>query len=155
MAILSVSPEGATLFGMTAGTAAALIAYVGKSSPLGKPGHGNRKYPVRHGRRPRIREFMEEEEMALPKEKGKKNDLPLRISHLSFAYEKGHPLFKDFSLTLEAGCHLTLTGRTGSGKSTLFKLITGLCLPDSGTIALFGMNPAAIPPKERRKSSVS
>lgn len=30
MAILSVSPEGATLFGMTAGTAAALIAYVGK-----------------------------------------------------------------------------------------------------------------------------
>lgn len=36
MAILSVSPEGATLFGMTAGTAAALIAYVGKSSPLWK-----------------------------------------------------------------------------------------------------------------------
>lgn len=59
--------------------------------------------------------------------------------------------FQDFSLTLEAGCHLTLTGRTGSGKSTLFKLITGLYLPDSGTIALFGMNPAAIPPKERRK----
>lgn len=36
MAILSVSPEGANLFGMTAGTAAALIAYVGKSSPLWK-----------------------------------------------------------------------------------------------------------------------
>lgn len=152
MAILSVSPEGATLFGMTAGTAAALIAYVGKIfSPLESLGMEIENIQSAMAGVHRIREFMEEEEMALPKEKGKKNDLPLRISHLSFAYEKGHPLFKDFSLTLEAGCHLTLTGRTGSGKSTLFKLITGLCLPDSGTIALFGMNPATIPPKERRK----
>lgn len=152
MAILSVSPEGATLFGMTAGTAAALIAYVGKIfSPLESLGMEIENIQSAMAGVHRIREFMEEEEMALPKEKGKKNDLHLRISHLSFAYEKGHPLFKDFNLTLESGCHLTLTGRTGSGKSTLFKLITGLCLPDSGTIALFGMNPAAIPPKERRK----
>ncbi len=152
MAILSVSPEGASLFGMTAGTAAALIAYVGKIfSPLESLGMEIENIQSAMAGVHRIREFMEEEEMALPKEKGKKNDLPLRISHLSFSYEKGHPLFKDFSLTLEAGCHLTLTGRTGSGKSTLFKLITGLYLPDSGTIALFGMNPAAIPPKERRK----
>lgn len=152
MAILSVSPEGATLFGMTAGTAAALIAYVGKIfSPLESLGMEIENIQSAMAGVHRIREFMEEEEMALPEEKGKKNDLPLRISHLSFSYEKDHPLFKDFSLTLESGCHLTLTGRTGSGKSTLFKLITGLCLPDSGTIALFGMNPAAIPPKERRK----
>lgn len=152
MAILSVSPKGATLFGMTAGTAAALIAYVGKIfSPLESLGMEIENIQSAMAGVHRIREFMEEEEMALPREKGKKNDLPLRISHLSFSYEKGHPLFKDFSLTLESGCHLTLTGRTGSGKSTLFKLITGLCLPDSGTIALFGMNPAAIPPKERRK----
>lgn len=152
MAILSVSPEGATLFGMTAGTAAALIAYVGKIfSPLESLGMEIENIQSAMAGVHRIREFMEEEEMTLPEEKGKKSDLPLRISHLSFSYEKGHPLFKDFSLTLESGCHLTLTGRTGSGKSTLFKLITGLCLPDSGTIALFGMNPAAIPPKERRK----
>lgn len=152
MAIFSVSPEGASLFGMTAGTAAALIAYVGKIfSPLESLGMEIENIQSAMAGVHRIREFMEEEEMALPKEKGKKNDLPLRISHLSFSYEKGHPLFKDFSLTLESGCHLTLTGRTGSGKSTLFKLITGLYLPDSGTIALFGMNPAAIPPKERRK----
>lgn len=152
MAILSVSPRGASLFGMTAGTAAALIAYVGKIfSPLESLGMEIENIQSAMAGIHRIREFMEEEEMALPEEKGKKNDLPLRISHLSFSYEKDHPLFKDFSLTLEAGCHLTLTGRTGSGKSTLFKLITGLYLPDSGTIALFGMNPAAIPPKERRK----
>lgn len=152
MAILSVSPEGAALFGMTAGTAAALIAYVGKIfSPLESLGMEIENIQSAMAGVHRIREFMEEEEMALPAGNGKKSDLPLRISHLSFAYEKGHPLFKDFSLTLEAGCHLTLTGRTGSGKSTLFKLITGLYLPDSGTIALFGMNPAAIPPKERRK----
>lgn len=152
MAILSVSPRGASLFGMTAGTAAALIAYVGKIfSPLESLGMEIENIQSAMAGVHRIREFMEEEEMALPEEKGKKNDLPLRISHLSFSYEKDHPLFKDFSLTLESGCHLTLTGRTGSGKSTLFKLITGLCLPDSGTIALFGMNPAAIPPKERRK----
>lgn len=152
MAILSVNPEGASLFGMTAGTAAALIAYVGKIfSPLESLGMEIENIQSALAGVHRIRAFMEEEEMTLPEEKGKKSDLPLCISHLSFSYEKGHPLFKDFSLTLEAGCHLTLTGRTGSGKSTLFKLITGLYLPDSGTIALFGMNPAAIPPKERRK----
>lgn len=152
MAILSVSPEGATLFGMTAGTAAALIAYVGKIfSPLESLGMEIENIQSAMAGVHRIREFMEEEEMALPAGNGKKSDLPLCISHLSFSYEKDHPLFKDFSLTLESGCHLTLTGRTGSGKSTLFKLITGLYLPDSGTIALFGMNPAAIPPKERRK----
>lgn len=152
MAILSVSPEGASLFGMTAGTAAALIAYVGKIfSPLESLGMEIENIQSAMAGVHRIRAFMEEEEMTLPAGNGKKSDLPLCISHLSFSYEKGHPLFKDFSLTLEAGCHLTLTGRTGSGKSTLFKLITGLYLPDSGTIALFGMNPAAIPPKERRK----
>lgn len=152
MAILSVSPRGASLFGMTAGTAAALIAYVGKIfSPLESLGMEIENIQSAMAGVHRIRAFMEEEEMTLPAGNGKKSDLPLRISHLSFSYEKDHPLFKDFSLTLEAGCHLTLTGRTGSGKSTLFKLITGLYLPDSGTIALFGMNPAAIPPKERRK----
>lgn len=135
MAIFSVSPRGATLFGMTAGTAAALIAYVGKIfSPLESLGMEIENIQSAMAGVHRIREFMEEEEMALPAGNGKKSDLPLCISHLSFAYEKGHPLFKDFSLTLESGCHLTLTGRTGSG-----------------TIALFGMNPAAIPPKERRK----
>lgn len=118
MAILSVSPEGATLFGMTAGTAAALIAYVGKIfSPLESLGMEIENIQSALAGVHRIRAFMEEEEMTLPEEKGKKSDLPLRISHLSFSYEKGHPLFKDFSLTLESGCHLTLTGRTGSGKA--------------------------------------
>ena len=159
------TPLSATLFGIMVedvglafsvafvpGFAAALIAYVGKIfSPLESLGMEIENIQSAMAGVHRIREFMEEEEMALPAGNGKKSDLPLCISHLSFAYEKGHPLFKDFSLTLESGCHLTLTGRTGSGKSTLFKLITGLCLPDSGTIALFGMNPAAIPPKERRK----
>ena len=130
MAILSVSPEGANLFGMTAGTAAALIAYVGKIfSPLESLGMEIENIQSAMAGVHRIRAFMEEEEMTLPAGNGKKSDLPLCISHLSFSYEKGHPLFKDFSLTLEAG----------------------LYLPDSGTIALFGMNPATIPPKERRK----
>ncbi|WP_299143693.1 ABC transporter ATP-binding protein [uncultured Dialister sp.] len=150
LCILSASGSAA-LFGMTAGTAAALIAYVGKIfSPLESMGMEIENIQSAMAGAHRIRAFMMEKEMEIPPA-GKENSIPLEIRHLSFAYDKGHPLFNDFSLTLKAGEKLTIAGRTGSGKSTLFKLICGLYPPDKGTISLFGQNPQSLPPEKRRE----
>lgn len=155
MCILSVSGTDFTaLFGMTAGTAAALIAYVDKVfSPLQSMGMEIENIQSAMAGAHRIREFLGEKEMETtetsPRETGA---LPLSISHMSFAYEGDHPLFHDFSLTAKAGEKITIAGRTGSGKTTLFKLICGLYEPTGGSIAVFGRSPAAIPPEDRRKT---
>jgi ATP-binding cassette subfamily B protein len=155
MCILSVSGTDFTaLFGMTAGTAAALIAYVDKVfSPLQSMGMEIENIQSAMAGAHRIREFLGEKEMDAPAEPPKETDpLPLSISHMTFAYDGDHPLFHDFSLTARAGEKITIAGRTGSGKTTLFKLICGLYEPTEGTITVFGQRPSAIPPEDRRKT---
>lgn len=44
----------------------------------------------------------------------------------------------DFSLSVAAGEFLTVIGRSGCGKTTMLKMINGLCRPDSGTVAVQG-----------------
>lgn len=155
MCILSVSGTDFTaLFGMTAGTAAALIAYVDKVfSPLQSMGMEIENIQSAMAGAHRIREFLVEKEMDAPAEPPKETaPLPLSISHMTFAYDGDHPLFHDFSLTAKAGEKITIAGRTGSGKTTLFKLICGLYEPTEGTITVFGRRPSAIPPEDRRKT---
>lgn len=57
----------------------------------------------------------------------------LRISHVSKSFA-GLPVLEDFSLTIGPGEIVAMTGPSGCGKSTLLNLITGLSLPDSGSI---------------------
>ena len=49
------------------------------------------------------------------------------------------------------GEQVTLTGRTGAGKSTVFKLLLGLYAPQEGAVLLQGVPASEIPPAERRK----
>lgn len=60
----------------------------------------------------------------------------LSFSRVNFSYHPGHPVLKDFNLTIEPGESLGLVGSTGSGKSSLIKLIQRLYEPDSGEILL-------------------
>jgi len=57
----------------------------------------------------------------------------LNISHLTFAYEGGIPLFDDVSLRLDTRWKLGLIGRNGYGKTTLLRLLLGQ-LPFDGNI---------------------
>ena len=52
----------------------------------------------------------------------------------------------DVSLKIEDGDIYGIIGFSGAGKSTLFKLILGLYKPDSGTVKVFGHDPATFSP---------
>ena len=56
----------------------------------------------------------------------------------------------DYNLEIHSGEQVTIQGRTGAGKSTLFKLILGLYKPDSGTVKVFNHDPSTFSPSIRR-----
>ncbi len=58
----------------------------------------------------------------------------LDIKNLTFYYKKENPIYKDFSLELNSGELVTIFGKSGTGKTTLFELILGSLKPMTGTI---------------------
>ena len=66
--------------------------------------------------------------------------LPLTFKNVSFAYVEDDPVLKELSFRLEPGRVLGLLGRTGSGKTTLARLVFRLYEPTAGHIALDGVD---------------
>jgi ATP-binding cassette, subfamily B, bacterial len=67
--------------------------------------------------------------------------LPVEFSQVTFAYEKeGPPVIQELNFKLEPGKVLGLLGRTGSGKTTLARLLFRLYDPDSGSIRINGLD---------------
>lgn len=58
----------------------------------------------------------------------------LQISDLTYRIA-GRTLLDKASVTLQAGSRVGLVGRNGTGKTTLFRLITGDAAPEDGTIS--------------------
>lgn len=65
----------------------------------------------------------------------------IEIQNLSFGYNKKKLLYKNLTLTLEAGSIYGLLGKNGAGKSTLLKNFIGLLFPKSGNILVNGFVP--------------
>jgi ABC-type bacteriocin/lantibiotic exporter with double-glycine peptidase domain len=64
----------------------------------------------------------------------------IELERVSFRYDANSPLvLKDITLRIEAGQKIAIVGRTGSGKSTLGRLLLGLCLPTQGDISYDGI----------------
>ncbi|HTV17578.1 MAG TPA: ABC transporter ATP-binding protein [Polyangiaceae bacterium] len=59
----------------------------------------------------------------------------LRFEHVSFAYDQ-QPTLKDISLSIDAGSSVAFVGSTGSGKSSLVKLLLRFYEPQSGSIRI-------------------
>lgn len=64
----------------------------------------------------------------------------MELRHVSYIYDKGLPFetraLSDLSLTIEQGSFLGITGRTGSGKSTLMRIMASLLKPTSGQLVI-------------------
>ena len=157
--VMAASAQGGaarSFFGMSAGTAAALIAYVGSFfDPLESIGMEIQNIQSAVAGVRRINEFLREPE----REKGAKapGSVPtgvpaVQLSGVSFSYGKGErEILRDFDLTVQEGESVLLAGRTGAGKSTLVKLILGLYEPEAGQVRVFGTPPAGIPEAEKRR----
>ena len=144
-------------FGMSAGTAAALIAYVGNFfDPLENIGMEIQNIQSAAAGVRRINEFFEEKEESCVSKCDSENvdenkKSAVNFSGVCFRYGADQQeILHDFNMTIEEGENVILTGRTGVGKSTLVKLISGLYRPDKGRITIFGMEPCSIPEEKRR-----
>lgn len=68
-----------------------------------------------------------------------KNRGHIQLKNVDFAYPNGFQALTDINLDIPAGSRVAIVGRTGSGKSTLIRLICRLWDPSSGTVTLDGI----------------
>lgn len=80
-----------------------------------------------------------------------REDVRLSFNDITFQYEEGIDVLKNINLNLKPNEKVTFVGRTGVGKSTLFKLIMGLFKPTKGSITVNGVDVYDIPNSEKRK----
>ena len=148
-----------TLFGMSAGTAVAVINYISQIfSPVESLGMEIQTIQSAIAGVRRINEFFElpvldnNEEVQAEKTFDSKNDTPyVQFNDVTFGYEADHTVIADKTFVVNRGEQVTLSGRTGAGKSTIFKLLLGLYKPQKGSILINDMNSAAIPDNRKRK----
>lgn len=138
------------LFGMSVGTSVAVINYISRIfSPIESLGMEIQTIQSAMAGVKRIDAFLSQAERAIPPERETAARGDVVLSHVTFGYDE-KPVLRDFSMTVKAGEQVTLVGRTGAGKSTVFRLLLGLYAPQAGKITVGGVDVAAITDRERR-----
>lgn len=75
----------------------------------------------------------------------------LSLNNISFSYNSKQPsVIKDFSLQVQKGSFTTLLGSSGSGKTTILKLISGFLFPSEGQIFVNGKLVNDVAPEDRK-----
>lgn len=142
------------LFGMSAGTAVAVINYISQIfGPVESLGMEIQTIQSAIAGVHRINEFLglEEKEELLRQEKQQdKDEIIAEFQHVTFGYRE-QDILQDFSFQIRKGEQITLAGRTGAGKSTIFKLLLGLYEPKKGSVLINGRRAGTVEEKEKRK----
>ena len=138
------------LFGMSVGTSVAVIGYISRIfAPIESLGMEIQTIQSAMAGVRRIDAFLAEPERELPPERENAAWGDIVLSHITFGYGE-KPVLRDFSMTVKQGEQVTLIGRTGAGKSTVFRLLLGLYKPQAGTITIGGEAVGEITDRERR-----
>ena len=138
------------LFGMSVGTSVAIINYISRIfSPIESLGMEIQTIQSAMAGVKRIDAFLNQPERAISQERKNTARGDVVLSHVTFGYGE-KPVLSDFSMTVKEGEQVTLVGRTGAGKSTVFRLLLGLYQPEKGEITIGGVNVSAITDHERR-----
>ena len=147
-----------TLFGMSAGTAVAVINYISQIfTPVESLGMEIQTIQSAIAGVHRINEFYALEELP---ERVRNLETPVtteeetpfvELQNVTFAYEDdSRKILNHLSFQVYPGEQVTLSGRTGAGKSTVFKLLLGLYQPGEGKVLIQGRDAFQIPEKEKR-----
>lgn len=162
--LLSASGNSAvlTFFGMSAGTAVAVINYISEIfTPVESLGTEIQTIQSALAGIKRINEFLSLPEKkrhdvkngGIEGESSKANDEEkpfVELKNVTFGYDE-HVVLDNVSFRIKKGEQATLSGRTGAGKSTIFKLLLGLYEPQRGSVLIEGMPAAAIRDEDRRR----
>ena len=147
-----------TLFGMSAGTAVAVINYISQIfTPVESLGMEIQTIQSAIAGVHRINEFYALEELP---ERVRNLETPVvteeetpfvELQNVTFAYEDdSRKILHHLSFKVYPGEQVTLSGRTGAGKSTVFKLLLGLYQPGEGKVLIQGRDAFQIPKHEKR-----
>ena len=147
-----------TLFGMSAGTAVAVINYISQIfTPVESLGMEIQTIQSAIAGVHRINEFYALEELP---ERVRNLETPVvteeetpfvELQNVTFAYEDdSRKILHHLSFKVYPGDQVTLSGRTGAGKSTVFKLLLGLYQPGEGKVLIQGRDAFQIPENEKR-----
>lgn len=148
-----------TFFGMSAGTAVAVINYISQIfAPVENLGMEIQTIQSAIAGVHRINEFFELDEFSVKKDlyiaentaMAADSDVLVDFNNVTFAYNDKN-VVENLSFSIKKGEQVTLSGRTGAGKSTIFKLLLGLYEPDNGSVLIAGQKVTAIPDSEKRK----
>ena len=147
----SGNTKSLTLFGMSVGTSVAVIDYISRIfAPIESLGMEIQTIQSAMAGAKRIDAFLGQPERILPGAREKETRGDVALSHVTFGYGE-KPVLRDFSMSVRQGEQATLVGRTGAGKSTVFKLLLGLYQPEAGTVTIGGVDVSAISDRERRR----
>ena len=191
----SSSPEVRTFFGMSVGTAVAVISYISRIfSPIESIGMEIQTIQEALAGAKRVGEFLElPTRLATSEDAGEKamvelgkasagTDLDraaasgsdcaatagsdraaaaepakspavacILLEDVSFGYEEEKMVLEHLSFEIKTGEQVTMTGRTGAGKSTVFKLLLGLYRPQKGCVKIYGQDAYLLPDSIRRR----
>ena len=140
-----------TLFGMSVGTSVAVINYISRIfAPIESLGMEIQTIQSAMAGVKRINAFLAQPERAA--QAAESAAVPrgdVAVDHVTFGYG-GQTVLSDLSFTVKAGEQATLVGRTGAGKSTVFKLLLGLYRPEKGTVTIGGVDVSQITDRQRR-----
>ena len=140
-----------TLFGMSVGTSVAVINYISRIfAPIESLGMEIQTIQSAMAGVKRINAFLAQPERAA--QAAESAAVPrgdVAVDHVTFGYD-GRTVLSDLSFTVRAGEQATLVGRTGAGKSTVFKLLLGLYRPEKGTVTIGGVDVSQITDRQRR-----
>ena len=146
----SGNAEILTLFGMSVGTSVAIIDYIRRIfSPIESLGMEIQTIQSAIAGVKRIDAFLDQPEREIPPERNEAARGDVVLSHVTFGYGE-KPVLRDFSMTVKSGEQVTLIGRTGAGKSTVFRLLLGLYPPEAGRVTIGGADVSKITDRERR-----
>ena len=139
-----------SLFGMSVGTSVAVINYISRIfTPIESLGMEIQIIQSAMAGVKRINAFLAQPERTLPTAQTDTARGEVVLSHITFGYTDV-PVLRDLSFSVRAGEQVTLVGRTGAGKSTVFRLLLGLYKPQKGSLTIGGVDVSAITDRDRR-----